>query len=290
LRVTLFHNEDAGEGTSAHDLKETIERHGHTVVDVVGTSDDATRILETASDVVAASGGDGTVSSAARVLAGKPTPLAILPNGTANNIARSLAIKGTTDEIVAAWATAARRPFDLGRASGPWGERWFIECVGGGLIARSIEAFEQQPADVDRPRHEELIDAVRMHSEVLSKLKPSTWKMTLDGVEVSGDFLLVAVLNIPFIGPNLELCPHADPTDGEFSVVMAGEAHRDAIARHLQHREAERDIGLGVACWRARRVEIECGDLLHIDDMVFDWPPEARVSIQIEPAALHVLV
>ena len=96
--------------------------------------------------------------------------------------------------------------------------------------------------------------------------------MTLDGVEVSGDFLLVAVLNIPFIGPNLELCPHADPTDGEFAVVMAGEAHRDAIARHLQHREAERDIGLGVSCWRARRVEIERGDLLHIDDMVFDWP------------------
>jgi hypothetical protein len=37
-------------------------------------------------------------------------------------------------------------------------------------------------------------------------------------------------------------------------------------------------------------VEIEQGDLLHIDDMVFDWPSEARVSIQIEPASLHVLV
>ena len=114
--------------------------------------------------------------------------------------------------------------------------------------------------------------------------------MTLDGVSVSGEFLLVAVLNIPFIGPNLELCPRADPTDGEFAVVMADERHRDAIARHLQHRAAERDIGLGVTCWRARCVEFEQGDLLHIDDMVFDWPSEARVSIQIEPASLHVLV
>jgi diacylglycerol kinase (ATP) len=290
VTVTLFHNEDAGEGTSADDLTKTIERHGHTVVDVVSTRSDTARILDAPSDLVAASGGDGTVSSAARVLAGTPTTLAILPNGTANNIARSMAIQGTTDQIVAGWATASRRHFDLGRASGPWGERWFIESVGGGLIAHSISAFEQKPADEDRPRREELIDAVRMHAEVLSSLKPSTWKMTLDGVAVSGDFLLVAVLNIPFIGPNLELCPHADPTDGEFAVVLADERHREAIDRHLQHREAERDIGLGVTCWRARRVEMECGDLLHIDDEVFDWPSEARVTIQIVPAALHVLV
>jgi diacylglycerol kinase family enzyme len=286
----LFHNEDAGEGTSAHDLTEIIERHGHTLAGVIGTSDDASRILEAESDLVVASGGDGTVSTAARVLAGKATPLAILPNGTANNIALSMKITGTTDQIVARWATATQRPFDLGRASGPWGERWFIESVGGGLIARSIEAFESQPPEDDRPKREELIDAVRMHAEVLSGLTARPWRMTLDGVSVSGDFLLVAVLNIPFIGPNLELCPHADPTDGEFAVVMADERHRDALARHLQHRAAERHVGLGVTCWRARKVEIEQGDLLHIDDKVFDWPLEARVSIQIEPASLHVLV
>ena len=99
LRVMLYHNEDAGEGASAHDLTATIERHGHTVVAVVGTSDDATRILEAESDLVVASGGDGTVSTAARVLAGKATPMAILPNGTANNLARSMNITGTTDEI-----------------------------------------------------------------------------------------------------------------------------------------------------------------------------------------------
>src|SRR5690349_19179579 len=77
LRVTLYHNEDAVEGTSVHDHTETITRHGHTVADVVGTSDDATRILEAESDLVVASGGDGTVSTAARVLAGTRTPLAI---------------------------------------------------------------------------------------------------------------------------------------------------------------------------------------------------------------------
>jgi diacylglycerol kinase family enzyme len=290
VRVTLFHNEDAGEGASTEELTRIIEGHGHIVGAVVRTSDDAAILRQGSTDLVVASGGDGTVSTAARVLARRGIPLAILPNGTANNIARSLGITGSTEDIVKAWATAARRPFDLGRASGPWGERWFIESVGGGLIARSIAAFERQPAEEDRPKREELIDAVRMHAEVLSSLKPSAWKMRIDDVAVSGEFLLVAVLNIPFIGPNLELCPHADPTDGEFAVVMADEGHRDALERHLQHRAAEQDIGLGVGCWRARCVDIEQGDILHIDDAVFEWPREARVSVQIEPAALEVLV
>jgi diacylglycerol kinase family enzyme len=290
VKVTLFHNEAAGEGASREDLLQIIERHGHSVVNVVATTDDASHILQIESDLAVASGGDGTVSSAARVLAGKSTPLAILPNGTANNIARSLGITGTTDEIVGRWSGAARRPLDLGSASGPWGERWFIEAVGGGLIARSIAAFEQQPASEDRPKREELIDAVRMHTEVLSTLEPCAWNMTLDGEAVSGDFLLVAVLNIRFIGPNLELCPGADPTDGHFAVVMAEERHRDALVRHLQHREAEQEVGLGVKCRRVRRVEIEKGDLLHIDDAVFTWPPGGRVSMRIEPAALQVLV
>jgi diacylglycerol kinase (ATP) len=290
VNVTLFHNEAAGEGTTAEELTRIVERHGHCVVEVVSTDDDVSRLKDTPADLVVASGGDGTVSTAARVLARQGIPLAILPHGTANNIARSLGIQGTTDEMVAAWAKADRRPLDLGRASGPWGERWFIEAVGGGLIARSISAFEQQPSDEDRSKREELIDAVRMHAEVLSGLEPMPWRMTLDGVAVSGEYLLVAVLNIPFIGPNLELCPHADPTDGEFSVVMASESHRDAISEHLQHRVADRDVGLGVRCFQARCVEIEMGDLLHIDDQVFTWPPEARVSIEIEPASLHILV
>jgi len=290
VKVTLFYNEAAGEGTTADELTRIVERHGHRVVEVVSTNDDVARLKDTPADLVVASGGDGTVSTAARVLARQGIPLAILPHGTANNIARSLGIHETTDEAVAAWAKAERRPLDLGRASGPWGERRFIEAVGGGLIARSISAFEQQPSDDDRPKREELIDAVRMHAEVLTNLKPTVWEMTLDGVPVSGEYLLVAVLNIPFIGPNLELCPHADPTDGAFSVVMAGESHREAIAQHLQHRVADRDVGLGVQCVHARCVEIERGDLLHIDDEVFTWPAEARVSIEIEPASLDILV
>ena len=56
----------------------------HTSQRVLG-EDDLAIILP---DLVVAAGGDGTVSAVARLLAGRGTPLAILPTETANNIAR----------------------------------------------------------------------------------------------------------------------------------------------------------------------------------------------------------
>jgi diacylglycerol kinase family enzyme len=86
------------------------------------------------------------------------------------------------------------------------------------------------------------------------------------------------------------LCPDADPGDGEFSVLVARESDRHALAAYLHHRTRGRAHALGLECLRARRVEIERGDLLHIDDALHQWPSEARVSIRIEPAAVEVLV
>lgn len=290
MRITLFHNPGAGGGVSFDALKEKIERHGHTVVHAVSAQDDAHDLLSSRSDLVVAAGGDGTVAAAARILAKRGMPLALLPMGTANNIATSLGVGKSLDQVIDHWASAKLTPFDLGRATGPWGERWFVESVGGGLIARSIAAFESQPADEDQPPHEELIDAVRMHSEVLSFLKPSRWDLVLDGQAVSGDYLLVAVLNIRLIGPNLDLCPNVDPTDGAFSVALLGEEHRDALDAHLYHRTQQGHASLGFQCLRAHNVEIERGDLLHIDDKVFEWLSAVRIDIRIEPAAIDLLI
>jgi diacylglycerol kinase family enzyme len=45
-------------------------------------------------------GGDGTAANAARTVAGRAIPLAVLPLGTANNIARSLGYVGSIEELI----------------------------------------------------------------------------------------------------------------------------------------------------------------------------------------------
>jgi diacylglycerol kinase family enzyme len=57
-------------------------------------------------------------------------PLALLPTGTANNVAHSLDLLGEAEEIAANLQGAPTRPFDLGSVKGPCGECSFIEAVG----------------------------------------------------------------------------------------------------------------------------------------------------------------
>jgi diacylglycerol kinase family enzyme len=91
------------------------------------------------------------------------------------------------------------------------------------------------PAPLELPTRSKLAGAIRTIGGVLSRLQPVEWTIVADGVRRTDEFLLVVeILNIRSIGPNLVLSAEANPSDGLFCVVMAGEEHREEIARYLQ--------------------------------------------------------
>ena len=78
------------------------------------------KALKKPCDIVAVAGGDGTVGKVARELIEERIPIAILPLGTANNIAKSLGIADISlQDLVASWSTARSINFDTGVAKGP---------------------------------------------------------------------------------------------------------------------------------------------------------------------------
>jgi diacylglycerol kinase family enzyme len=283
-----LYNEDAGSGVSVERLRQSIERHGHELVRTLEMDDEIEAVDDDGPEVVAAAGGDGTIAAAARMLAGRGIPLAILPLGTANNIARSVGSHGSLDELIARWSSAFRRPLDLGIVQGPWGERRFVEAVGVGLLPEGIDAMQSDHGVNHGPTNARVEQAAEEYLRVLSRLTPQRWSVDVDGVRTTGDFLLIEVLNIGSIGPNLMLSGDANPSDGAFSVVMVGEEHRNALYRYLRDRFEGRDHPGSFAAQMGREVTLLGKADLHVDDELLT--SEGSVSMRIEPAALEILL
>jgi YegS/Rv2252/BmrU family lipid kinase len=94
-------------------------------------------------DRVVVAGGDGTLNRAVQVLAGVGMPLAIIPAGTANNLARTVGVPLDLTEAIAVAAGAHRRPVDLGRVNG----HWFCTTASIGL---SVQITEELSPDSKR--------------------------------------------------------------------------------------------------------------------------------------------
>src|SRR5206468_8333217 len=122
MRVILIHNAKAGDERQPDGgrLLALVRSAGHDVRYQSVREDDWHLALEQPADLVAAAGGDGTVAKIARKLIGRPVPMAILPTGTANNVARTLRLSETRlEQLVAGWETADRLKFDVAIATGP---------------------------------------------------------------------------------------------------------------------------------------------------------------------------
>ena len=293
MQVTLVHNEDSGDDgqPDSEAIAVAIRDAGHGVTSI-STRDAWRAALDQAADLVAIAGGDGTVRRVAGALVGRRVPFAILPRGTANNIATALGLAGVSvDAIVAGWPRAVRRGLDLLIARGPWGETALIEGFGMGLFASTMAGLDARNnlplAHVD--------DAAGKISTVVDRLRArladypaAAVRATLDGRDISGAYVLIEALNIPFVGPNLHLAPEADPGDGVFDVVLVSERDRRALDRYLASRLAGRLPAARLPLTRARHLTLDwTGFEVHLDDET--WPG-TTAGFSLEPGAIDIRV
>jgi diacylglycerol kinase (ATP) len=280
VRVTLVHNPGAGsreDGDEAHLLR-LLREAGHELLAVSAKDPAWKEALAQPADVVAVAGGDGTVARVAKALVGSAVPVAPLPAGTANNIARTLGLVGRHwEEIVRAWPHGRRVKLDVGLARGPWGERRFIEGVGTGLFAclLSDEDPERKLAQ-HKPPPQRVAHALDMLKRRAVDCTALELEARIDGEVVSGQFLLAEVLNLPYVGPNLFLAPDSQPGDGTFDIVIVTEAERDRLANYLRTWQDNRERLAVLPTRRARHIELEwTGFDLHIDDELWPEPGNA---------------
>jgi len=300
MRVTLIHNPGAGEGgdgAGVEAIEHAIRAAGHRL-DVASCADAGwTAALDRPVDLVAVHGGDGTIGRVARRMIGRRVPLAVLAGGTANNIAMTLG----TDELpveaqVSAWAGGRRIAFDACVARGPFGTRHLLEGLGLGLFAWAMRTADAETTEADEPRAR-VAHAVAMLVEQVVAHAPTRVQATLDGNDLSGDYVVMEAMNTQFIGPNLFLAPGGHPGDGLLDVVTVTDddrtEFRDALASWKRG-------ALQPHAWpsrRGRHLQLRwTGFPVHLDDE--SWPEEGRpdpqsaqvIDVTVQRAALEFLV
>jgi diacylglycerol kinase family enzyme len=307
MRITIIHNSGSGGRTlTGPDLIAAAADAGHRA-SYASTDDEAAvvKLLSDPGELVAIVGGDGTMRNVASRLMGRKVPVTLIPAGTANNIGKSLGITGEARDLIAGWSTGRQIPFDTGVVRGANGTCAMFEGMGFGPIAVTIAALS--PLTDAEARADFTDDEVRRDlkvlREVLADYPVHECSVKLDGRDLSGEYILVEVMNIRSVGPNIVLAPDADVSDGMFDLVLLTDGDRATLRDYLTSRLEGKPVPVQFPSHRGRHVELGWrGSRVHIDDLVWphereassgqSWSRDGRIEIEVlmNPGSLDVLV
>jgi YegS/Rv2252/BmrU family lipid kinase len=215
-------------------------------------------------------GGDGTLAEAAAGLAGTPTPLAIIPRGTANQVAQNLRVPLDLELAVDTAINGTVTAVDLGRIDG----RVFALVAGAGFDAAVMAA-------ATRELKERWGFGAYIYAAVKEALSatPRRFHLRADGKEIEVDAVSVMVANVgelfsAFIPVRFALGPRPTSSwqDGLLDVVILAPRKPPDFAMIL---------------WRAAHRRFPGDDrLIHFQasEITIEADPPIAVQIDGDPA------
>jgi diacylglycerol kinase family enzyme len=242
----------------------------------------AKEALRAGADLVLACGGDGTVRACAAALAGGEVPLALLPAGTGNLLARNLSIPSELEAAAEVAAAGHLRRIDVPALDG----EPFVVMGGSGFDAQLFELS----SDRLKSRIGWAAYAIA-GARAIRSADPTTVWLHVDGRVESVTCVGVIVGNVGTLTGGMVLLPGAEPDDGQLDVAVltpvlayhwAGLAVRIVAGRRPKPWQLKHYRGRHVVVeWPADvAVEID-GDLLD---------PAGRLDYTVAPSALAVCV
>ena len=292
-RIGLIINPTADKGRGAAigaEVAVRLEAEGHEVIDLsdetaAAARDHAMAGIASGLDVLAVTGGDGTVNLGVNLCAGTATVLAIVAAGTGNDIARALHLP--VHDARAAATVIARgkvRTIDAGRhtdAHGGW--HWFAGVVGAGFDSVVNERANSWGWPKGRMRYNLAI------ARELPVFKPIPYVIEVDGVRHSTQAMLVAVGNGPSYGGGMMVCPDASFEDGLFDILVVHQISTIEFLKVFPKVFSGKHVGHpAVEILRGKEVRLEASGIVsYADGERFATLPMTCENV---PGALHVLV
>ncbi len=239
----------------------------------------AEKMLEDPPDILAICGGDGTVNEVASRVPDPPFPIALLPAGTANVVARELHIPLDPVRALQVALNGAVRRMDLGDL----GARRFLFVAGVGFDAYVVARV--------RPGLKKKIGIAAYAAAIISCLRSYSFpefQVVVEGQSYTATSCLAC--NAKSYGGGLLFCPGADIGDGLLDVLVLEKQSRVALARFLlQAWRGKAENGEWIHRLRTRALQINGGDgaLVQADGELAGHPP---LKIGLTHAAFPIVV
>lgn len=261
--VAVLINPVSGRGRGAdggHVAVERLRARGADTTVYQGSSGEETvalarQAVDEGPDVLVVAGGDGTVSSVLPHLLDSGVPLALVPGGTGNDLAREHGIP--LDDAAAAADLAldgARRRVDTGTVTADDGTvRHFVTVLCAGLDSLTNERTNRMTWPTGPARYQ-----VAVYLEWL-RLRRFGYRLHPVGASsLEQDGYMLAVGLTRFYGGGVPICPDADPADGLLDVTLVQAVGRFRVLAFDPLIKAGTHVGRpGVTTLRASAIRLE---------------------------------
>jgi diacylglycerol kinase (ATP) len=285
-------NPSSGGGTCDPDrLREELSDFELDWVETEGPEDAKEAAGELRDGLLIVVGGDGTVNDVVNGLGNVGFPegvtLALLPAGTGNDLAATLAVPENPGEAEDVIRQNRVRSLDVARVrSDGVGERFFINVATGGLGAKISEANDEEMKSKWGK-----LSYLRASLEVARNFDVRESTLYLDGDEHKMRAVNMAVGNCRYAGGGWPAAPRANPEDGLLDVVIIEDIGIQEFLTLAPTAFAKFDYldREGVFFTRAKevRVETQPGLEFTVDGEVIGDEPAEFVVV---PQALKVIV
>jgi YegS/Rv2252/BmrU family lipid kinase len=217
-RLVVIVNPSAGSGRALEALpriRAELERLGADFHVIETTSADHAREEAAAArergEAVGALGGDGLVGTLAGVLCRGESPLAVLPGGRGNDLARVLGIPTEPEAAARVAVEGVEHPIDVPEVDG-------VSYVG--IATTGFDSVANRLANDAKLVRGNLV-YLYAGLRTLAGWKPARFDVTVDGVAHSVTGYGVLVANSKAHGGGMYMVPHAELDDGRLDVMMS---------------------------------------------------------------------
>ena len=293
-QITLLTNKVANRGRAEAkgemtlDILTSLGRHVNHVLPegIEGTYEAVKEAVARGRHIIAV-GGDGFIHHVVQECAETSATLGVIPAGTGNDFAFGLGLPRDLDDAVRS-AVSPSRPVDVLKFERSMGERRYGATIATAGFSATVNVRADAMAWPRGPSRYTLATLIE-----LARLQRYELHMTVDGVEVGGRCLMVAIANTKAFGGGMQIAPDASPTTGKAHVVIVRDTSAFNLLRmlpktfsggHIGHPAVEVLTGQVIQLELVSTDGSQCGNLRSDGEDVGSLPQ----TVTVVPGGLRV--